>query len=332
MDWLIRGRAIWRPGMFHGHGLRHNFFEGWYFKFADASEQNVRAVIPGVFLASSAYPEQESHAFIQTLDGRTGASHYHRYPLTDFSASTTEFDLRIGRNHFWAGGLELNIDRPDQRLFGELRFAELVPWPVALLSPGVMGWYALVPFMECYHGVLGLDHGVDGRLQVNGREIDFSAGRGYIEKDWGQAFPRAWIWMQTNHFGQPGVCLTASVARIPWLGTAFRGFIVGLWHAGRLYRFATYTGAAITHLSWTDTHVRWGMQDGHHSLEIEARRSSGGLLHAPSRTAMLQRLLESLTAEVSVRLSERASKREIFAGTGRNAGLELGGEVDTLLK
>ena len=36
-------------------------------------------------------------------------------------------------------------------------------------------------------------------------------GRGYIEKDWGQAFPRAWIWTQSNHFGAdaPGTSLTA---------------------------------------------------------------------------------------------------------------------------
>ena len=32
-------------------------------------------------------------------------------------------------------------------------------------------------------------------------------------------------------------------AIIPWLGSTFWGTIVGLWHEGRLYRFATYTGA-----------------------------------------------------------------------------------------
>jgi hypothetical protein len=35
--------------------------------------------------------------------------------------------------------------------------------------------------------------------------------------------------------------------------------------------------------------------------------------------------LGSLTAEVSVRLSERATGHEIFPGKGRHAGLELGG-------
>ncbi len=325
-----RWHAIWQPAIYHGHGLTHSFFEGWYFKFVDAAEQQVWAVIPGVFLAASRQPEQESHAFVQTLNGRTGETYYHRYPLSAFSASTRDFDVRIGPNRFTAGHFWLDIDAAGQSLRGELRFEGNVPWPVTTASPGIMGWYALAPFMECYHGVVSLDHSVAGRLAINDQPQDFDGGRGYVEKDWGQAFPRSWIWMQSNHFAKPGICFTASVAHIPWLGAAFRGFLAGLWHEGQLYRFATYTGATITRLSLTDTHVFWHIHDRQYQLEIEARRSEGGLLHAPFRAAMLQRVLESLTAEISVRLSERRSGREIFAGIGRHAGLEVGGQAAQL--
>lgn len=328
---FLRWRAVWRPGMYHGFGRNRDFFEGWYFKFADAPQNQVWAVIPGVFLASSKFPEQESHAFVQTLNGRTGESHYHRYPAEDFHASPEAFDVRVGPNHFRIDALHLEIERPEQSLVGELAFGAAAPWPVSLASPGIMGWYAYVPFMECYHGVLSFDHTVEGKLKIGGQRIDFSGGRGYIEKDWGKSFPRGWVWMQTNHFAQPGTCLTASAARIPWLGTAFPGFIAGLWHQGRLYRFATYTGAKLTRLSVSDTLVRMDVQDSRHRLELEAKRSKGGLLHAPSRAAMIQRLMESLTAEISVRLLDRRTGGEIFSGTGRNAGLEIGGEIDSIL-
>jgi len=328
---LLRWRAVWRPGMYHGFGRTRDFFEGWYFKFADAAQRQVWAVIPGVFLASSKFPEQESHAFIQTLDGRTGESHYHRYPLGEFQASTEEFDVRIGPNRFRIDSLHLEINRPEQTLIGELTFRGATPWPVTLASPGIMGWYAYVPFMECYHGVLSLDHAVDGTLRIREQIVDFSGGRGYIEKDWGKSFPRGWVWMQTNHFAEPGTCLTASAARIPWLGTAFPGFIAGLWHQDRLYSLATYTGAALTRLTVTDTLVQMDVQDSRHRLELEAKRRKGGVLHAPSRAAMIQRLMESLTAEVSVRLLDRRTGREIFSGTGRNTGLEVGGEFDSIL-
>lgn len=56
-------------------------------------------------------------------------------------------------------------------------------------SPGIMGWYAWVPTMECYHGVVSLDHAISGKLMIEDQAHDFNGGRGYIEKDWGKSFP-----------------------------------------------------------------------------------------------------------------------------------------------
>jgi hypothetical protein len=328
---LSKLRMPWRPEVYHGLGLKHNFFEGWYFKVVDASERHAWAVIPGVFLSESNRSKQESHAFIQTMDGQSGQTHYYRYSIKDFQASRTEFDVRIGPNRFRSDCFSLDIAQSEQSLKGELFFKGVTPWPVSLISPGIMGWYAFVPFMECYHGVLGLDHGIKGSLEIEGRKVDFTGGRGYIEKDWGRSFPRGWVWMQTNHFAEPGTSLTVSVARIPWLCTAFRGFIVGLWHQRRLYRFATYTGAKLVEAKINDSNVLLSLKDVRYQLRIEASRSRGGLLHEPSREGMVQRLSESLTSEILVHLSERGSGREIFSGTGRHAGLEVGGEVNLIV-
>ena len=49
---------------------------------------------------------------------------------------------------------------------GRLVFEGITPWPVSITSPGIMGWYAWVPKMECYHGVLSLDHRIQGDLQI----------------------------------------------------------------------------------------------------------------------------------------------------------------------
>ncbi len=316
--------------MYHGRGKSHGFFEGWYFKCVDASGRHVYAIIPGVFGGQT--PEA-CHCFVQVLEGLTGHSTYHRYPLDAFWASDQKFDIRIGPNCFRADRIRLDIQSPEQTIGGELRFDGITPWPVTLLSPGVMGWYAWVPFMECYHGIVSMDHRIDGSLALNGEAIDFNGGRGYIEKDWGQAFPRAWIWMQSNHFAQPGTCLMVSVATIPWLGSAFRGFVIGLWHAGRLYRFTTYTGATLERLSLTDTGVRLSMLTAQHRLDISANRSQGGLLHGPYRLDMLQRVAESLTAAVEVRIAARTGEGErlLFSGIGQHAGLEINGDLEQIL-
>jgi tocopherol cyclase len=329
--------AIWHPTIYHGHGKRRGFFEGWYFKLVDANEGRRYAIIPGVFLGMEG---DTSHAFVQTLDGVTGRTSYNRYPLSEFFAARQTFEIRIGPNYFSAERMSLDIHNPDCDMAGEVRFQGTTPWPVTLTSPGIMGWYALVPFMECYHGIVSLDHRLSGALNVAGQVLDFTEGHGYIEKDWGQAFPRAWVWMQSNHFAQPGTCLTASVANIPWLRRAFRGFIIGLWHEGQLYCLATYTGAKIEALQVTDTHVLWrivgrgwqGGQAAQFRLEIKAHRAKGGLLHAPARVAMLQRVPETLTAQIDVELVrlERHDEHVIFQGQGRHAGLEVAGVLAEL--
>lgn len=70
-------------------------------------------------------------------------------------------------------------------------------------------------------------------------------------------------------------------------------------------------------------------------LRLVAHRDEEGvdLVHAPMRTAMLQRVLESLTAAVDVTLSvERdGCMVEIFADRGRHAGLEPGGNLEEIL-
>lgn len=99
--------------------------------------------------------------------------------------------------------------------------------PATVTSPGIMGWYAWMPVMECYHGVVSFSQDLSGSLSLDGGRLTFDGGRGYLEKDWGRAFPTGYIWMQSNHFTRPGACLVASVAVIPWRRTQFRGFIVG---------------------------------------------------------------------------------------------------------
>jgi tocopherol cyclase len=321
---------VFHPERYHGHGKRPPFFEGWYYKLVDAAEQYRYAVIPGIFLSDD---PQKQHAFVQVLDGVTDRMTYYRYPANAFSAARDAFDICVGPNRFTARAISLRLSSPTQSLEGDMHFEGLTPWPISLSSPGIMGWYSWVPFMETYHGVLSLDHQIRGSFTTGDQTIDWTGGRGYIEKDWGASFPSAWIWMQTNHFGQPGISLTASVAMIPWLRGAFRGFIIGLWHTGVLYRFATYTGAQIEQLHVTNERVDWIVRDRTYRLEMVASHAPTELLHAPSRLDMGARAPETLNASVKVRLSrnEPSGYATVFEGAGRYAGLEVAGQLEQLL-
>lgn len=312
------------PAIYHGHTKKPPFFEGWYFKLVNADETRRYAIIPGVSLSGDA------HAFVQVLDGVTGQAAYHSYPLTDFWASEKDFEVRIGPNLFTRERIVLDINRPEGQVHGELRFLGVTPWPVSPTSPGIMGWYAWMPKMECYHGVVSLNHTIVGRLRIDGRDADFGGGLGYIEKDWGQAFPAAWVWFQTNHFDAANTCITASVAIIPWVRQSFPGFIIGVWHNRLLYRFASYTGARIERLDIGDDHVTWEVRSRSYRLEMVATHAAGGLLAGPTRQDMGKRVDETLNATVDVRLST-GSGQMLFSGRGRHAGLEVHGDLERLV-
>jgi len=319
---LVTG--VLHPEGFHGDGVTSSYFEGWYVKLVTADRRARNAVIPGVFLD----PQGGGEAFVQVLDGATGESWYHRYDLGQFGADDDRFNVRVGPNRFTAHGVVLDLPS----LCGEVRFATpLDPWPVSWRSPGVMGWYAWVPRMECKHGVVSFGHDLAGSLQHGDDITSFDGGRGYCEKDWGAAFPSGYVWMQTNHFTERETCLTASVALIPWVRSEFRGHIVGLLHRGELHRFATYTGATTTRLEIDDDEVRWHLRSKQGSvLELTADRPRGGLLHAPVRTEMHRRVEETLDATIRVRLLDRSGV-VLLDDVGTCGGLEVHGDLDKLL-
>lgn len=319
--------TLFHPERYHGHRRRPPFFEGWYFKLVDESETQRYAVIPGIFLSKD--PDRH-HAFVQVLDGSTGEATYHRYPAEEFRAATDRFDVQIGPNRFSNQELVLDIDDGARVVRGAVRLGTPVPWPVTPNRLGIMGPYGWAPFMECNHGLVSFDHSLDGTLSIDGRDIEFTGGRGYTEKDWGKAFPAGYVWMQTNHFETPGTSFVASIAIIPWMISAFPGFIIGLRHRGKLHQFATYTRARTTGLAFTDETVEWTVADRRHQLHIRAERARGGLLYAPTRREMSDRVGETMLSRVEVTVTD-ARRKVLFEGVGRNAGLELHGDLDRLL-
>jgi hypothetical protein len=315
------------PEIYHGHDRKPPFFEGWYYRLIDASEERRYAIIPGIFLG------KDAHAFIQVLEGHTRRSAYRTFPVDQFWADRERFEVRIGENVFTRESIRMALDRDETlgQISGELRFTGGQPWPVTLGSPGIMGWYAWIPTMECYHGVLSFDHSISGTLQIEGQRHVFDGGRGYIEKDWGKSFPSAYIWFQSNHFDTPRTCLTASIAIIPWLRTSFRGMIIGLWLDGKLYRFATYTGARSEKLELKENHLTWVVTNGDLRLELNAVQATGGLIYGPTLHDMGKRVDESLDGSLRVRLTGRGGKL-IFEGDGRHAGFEINGDLPRLLE
>jgi len=315
--------TIWKPQAFQGSLKSKKYFEGWYYKNIDMAGDHACAVIPGIALS-----RENPHAFVQVFDRALGTALYFRYPVHEFEFKKDEFRVTIGASIFSLEEMRLDCHDDANNVTGRLAFKGQAPWPVSFFSPGAMGPFRFVPFMECYHGVLSFDHEIEGSITINGRNTEYSGGRGYIEKDWGRGMPSSWIWLQSNHFTAKGVSFFCSVAAIPWLGTSFRGFIMGLYLYGRLFRFATYTGASIRLLEGDGAKLRLIVQDPHWTLEVDAAKAPGVDLPTPREGLMAGHVNESLRSTVSVTLTDRKAKTVIFSGTGSHAGVEFTGEYD----
>ncbi|MBR9998966.1 MAG: hypothetical protein KFF73_08345 [Cyclobacteriaceae bacterium] len=319
------------PARYHGQKKKPPFFEGWYYRMVDKDCRESVVVIPGIFKHKDPL---KSTSFIQVVDGKNPEAYYLDFPVEAFRSKKRQFEIAIGGNSFISNAFSVDLHRENLKIKGNLHFKFLNPWPVSLLSPGIMGWYAWVPFMECFHGVLSLDHSIEGTLLLNDREINFTGGKGYIEKDWGQAFPEAWIWQQTNHFEEDGISLTASIAIIPWIGKAFPGFIIGFLWERELYRFATYTGAASTLLEIGEKTVHWIVEDKKYILEMNTETGPSTYLRAPTPQGMDRQILESVDSVVEVRLFRKikTGKTMVFQGKGLHAGFEKEGNIPKLLQ
>lgn len=317
-----------KPEAYHGADRQPPYFEGWYYKLVNPDRSLRYAIIPGIFLSDD---PQRHHAFVQVFDGMSGRVTYHRYTADDFRAVPGVLDVRIGPNRFTRHAVELDIADEQRTVRGRVELGTGIAWPVSAASPGIMGPFGWLPFMECYHGILSFDHAITGGLTDDGATVDFTGGRGYIEKDWGQSFPAGHIWMQTNHFDVPGMSFMASIAVVPMLGGWFPGFICGVLHDGELYQFTTHTGGTVEALAVTDHDVNWTIRSFTHRVQIHAARAEGTLLPGPNRGDMSTRVPETLKASITVTLSELATGRVIVESTGECAGLEVAGQYERVI-
>ncbi|WP_273445894.1 tocopherol cyclase family protein [Neolewinella agarilytica] len=324
-NFLLRRRATFDPPRFQGWGRSSNYFEGWYVKVVIPEKNLAYAFIPGISYGA----DGAGHAFLQVLDGVAATSAYHRYPIEDFTASTTSFSIALGPHRFSDKELRVQLEG----LEVDLTFKRVQVWQKKALAPGVMGWYGFVPRMQCYHGLVSLHHELEGYISVNNGKQEAAGGVGYIEKDWGSGFPDAWIWCQSNHLTgtSQAVSLMASVASIPWMGSSFTGFLATFLFEGELHYFTTWARSQVqAKVDESNAFTISFYQEGKH-LRISGRPAPGGELLSPvTGQAMTGKINESLRGELDVVFYCEGQK--LYAGKATWAGVEVSPRAGDLLQ
>jgi len=252
-------------------------FEGWYYKHQ--ANGKTLALIPG---------KSTDSAFVQVVtDDR---AYNIPYSLDEYSVDGDI--LRVGNNTFSKSGVTLDIQHPELTLIGEIKYSNLTP-----IHGDIMGPFRFFP-MECRHGIVSMNHSLDGAVTLNDEAYNFAGGKGYIEADSGRSFPSGYTWVQCNDFDNCSIMV--AVARIPFCGLKFWGCICVVHLNGREYRLATYNGVKIVRCEQGIIELKHGK----YRLIVEIDSNGGHMLPAPRFGKMSHTICESLSCPARFRFTE----------------------------
>jgi hypothetical protein len=310
---------------FKGKLKKNNYFEGWYYKFVNQDQSATLAFIPGISLN-----KENPHAFIQVIlnQDKKIITEYLSYEISEFDYDFKLSKLKIGDNIFYYDRILIDINQDKLHIFGELKLSNLTPINTGLLRPSIMGFFEYLPFMECNHDVVSMNHDLSGTMSFNGKNIDFSKGKGYIEKDYGKSFPEEYVWIQSNNFEKIGTSIMVSYATIPYLGLKFKGFIVNLVFRKQEYRFATYNFSRAKVIESSENSVTFEFKKYSYRLLVKAVNFHTVALASPKKGHMTSQIKEGLTGEVDLKFYNKDAL--VYEAKGKSAGVEimLKGDLD----
>lgn len=313
-------KKVNNTAIFQGNKKKKNYFEGWYFKMVAPDGKSIISIIPGISISEDG---KEQHAFIQMINGVTATTRYFSFPIESFSFSKKEFAIKIGDNYFSENLLTLDLVDDSLKIKGKVTMENTVNYSSGrLFNHSIMGWYRFVPKMECYHGVVSLNHDLTGTLTINEKQHDFSEGKGYIEKDWGSSMPASWIWLQSNNFTTENSSFMLSIANVPWRKKSFNGFLGFFYWDAEVYRFATYKNTKINLEVLDENTLSITIKNKKHSFLIAAKRNNMGMLKAPKAGSMDRRIPESVDAQIKITVFDKKGIK-IHQDSTTIAGMEL---------
>ena len=318
------------------HRLRRGF-EGWYYRFED--EQSGE----GIVLITAYWGEGPLlKGFIELIESDSGA--VYKATFEDLKreelerAAGKELDVEMGGLRFRAdsvtgqfetdAGEEIAIDlsikgcrywgeaaRPDQRrTMGWVTEAPLIP----------LKWYT--------HHLLAES---DGIVEIDGRAKWFQRAKTHQEKNWGDAFPQRWVWLQANDFGEREVAFAAAGGPIFAYGRSPEGYMLGLQLEDRFIAWRTHDLHQIppARFEIDDKEARWSMraEGWRYRLELSARAPRSELIpiDVPTPDGLKLGAVESLRGELTLKLYERRGVgwRQVDELKSRRAALEAGGTL-----
>ena len=269
---------------------KKNYFEGWYFRFTEKVNYAV------IFAVTK--NEQDPHAFIQLFNETMNKCIYKRFDSSDFSYN--DGVTKIGENHLSLDDIHVKIDGTEINL----KFKDKTT-----LGKSAMGYLSNAP-LDCFQEVIYLGGTAQGT--INGVDTE---GTIYIEKTYGNKFPKRWLWLQSNH-SKNNSMISFSVGYIPFLAFTVPGWLLVLKYKNEVVHFHSLAGARLKL-----TENGFIVKSSKYKIIVDYDLSTTIQLVGPGLNAHMNiSVYESLTATARIKVFKEG--KFIFVDEYQNVGLE----------
>lgn len=314
---------------------RNGGFEGWYLRLRDVTgERSLGAIFGSVFPrgGGDGFPgyaamllQEKGAEPLRVFDSHSASSRISingRVPRAMPSAmGAPEFEWRDEHGN-WLSELGFHLRQGERQLSVELTEQER-PWGVS----GPESWIRAVPVVPLHWFVHSLNTLGRYTLRTGGREVSGSAWV-HVEKNWGKAFPRKWIWGQG--FSADGTTQYAFAGgETEVLGVPFTAWFWGIFRGDEEWIFTSHTPGHVFESDPEPCAGRFRLRAKglwlHAELRTSAPAASFSALSVPTAQGFRAEAVETFQArtEIVLRGARRSEAQEVFRF--EDAALEFGG-------
>ena len=231
-------------------------FEGWYYRVTEPNRDESWVIIVAFWRDK----QNDERAFIELLRGSTGDTYkrvFENIDIKSLQEDEGEFELEVGSMRFSADRISgVLIDDQGHSIELNLNIDACAYWgaPEDERNRWTMGWVTELPGPPLKWHVHHLKGEANGSIIINYGEvteaIEIEQAPLHQEKNWGGAFPKRWVWLQSNHFeGRPDVAFAAAGGPVFGFDLSPSGYMLGL--------------------RWRNQFLNWRTQDGHRFPEVD---------------------------------------------------------------
>lgn len=181
------------PNRYHWDGLQDPYYEGWFFRVTLPEQERSFGFLYIVHNPASVEPGRGSA--ILMVANSDGEVIRRDYPLDQFKASIQKLDVRIGQDNI----------ATTTKIAGSLHDEQhTAAWNINIdvqeRWESTMGTLNNIPYLPINWYVGALRATANGTIQWDGNTYHLQDAQLFQDKNWGDYFPEAYVWLQGMNF------------------------------------------------------------------------------------------------------------------------------------